>query len=184
MPTFLGAVVIKGAETGMKFSWHQDSGYVNYPDHKPYLTCWCALDDMSEANGTVHLLPFSRSGIRSWVHAHRRAATTRSATSDPTPASLSKCPPATLLPLRPQLSLERYQHHEPHAPRLLGANSLRAHSIRRRVKALGQRRTPAEMESYPRFPPRQRLPHERTSWRAIAPPPKRSDASMMKTGFS
>jgi ectoine hydroxylase-related dioxygenase (phytanoyl-CoA dioxygenase family) len=59
--------VIKGAETGMKFSWHQDSGYVNYPDHKPYLTCWCALDDMSEANGTVHLLPFSRSGIRSWV---------------------------------------------------------------------------------------------------------------------
>ena len=59
--------VVKGAETGMKFSWHQDSGYVNYPDHKPYLTCWCALDDMSEANGTVHLLPFSRSGIRSWV---------------------------------------------------------------------------------------------------------------------
>ena len=59
--------VVKGAETGMKFSWHQDSGYVNYPDHKPYLTCWCALDDMSEANGTVHLLPFSRAGIRSWV---------------------------------------------------------------------------------------------------------------------
>ena len=45
--------VVKGAETGMKFSWHQDSGYVNYPNHKPYLTCWCALDDMSEANGTV-----------------------------------------------------------------------------------------------------------------------------------
>jgi len=59
--------VIKGAETGMKFSWHQDSGYVSYPDHKPYLTCWCALDDMSEENGTVHLLPFSRVGIRSWV---------------------------------------------------------------------------------------------------------------------
>ncbi len=60
--------VVKGAETGMKFSWHQDSGYVGYSDHKPYLTCWCALDDMSEENGTVHLLPFSRSGIRSWVH--------------------------------------------------------------------------------------------------------------------
>ena len=59
--------VVKGAEAGMKFSWHQDSGYVGYPDHKPYLTCWCALDDMSEANGTVHLLPFSRSGIRTWV---------------------------------------------------------------------------------------------------------------------
>lgn len=59
--------VVKGAETGMKFSWHQDSGYVGYPNHKPYLTCWCALDDMSEANGTVHLLPYSRSGIRTWV---------------------------------------------------------------------------------------------------------------------
>lgn len=59
--------VVKGKQEGMKFSWHQDSGYVGYPEHKPYLTCWCALDDMSEENGTVHVLPFSRSGIRSWV---------------------------------------------------------------------------------------------------------------------
>ncbi|MDA0711609.1 MAG: phytanoyl-CoA dioxygenase family protein [bacterium] len=59
--------VIKGAETGMKFAWHQDSGYVGYPDHKPYLTCWCPLDDVHEGNGTVYLLPYSRSGIRSWV---------------------------------------------------------------------------------------------------------------------
>ena len=59
--------VVKGAETGMEFSWHQDSGYVGYPDHKPYLTCWCALDDMTTGNGTVYLLPFSRAGIRSWV---------------------------------------------------------------------------------------------------------------------
>jgi ectoine hydroxylase-related dioxygenase (phytanoyl-CoA dioxygenase family) len=59
--------VVKGAEAGMKFSWHQDSGYVGYPDHKPYLTCWCALDDMSVENGTVHVMPFSRVGIRSWV---------------------------------------------------------------------------------------------------------------------
>lgn len=59
--------VVKGAEAGMKFSWHQDSGYVGYPDHKPYLTCWCALDDMSEENGTVYVMPFSRIGIRSWV---------------------------------------------------------------------------------------------------------------------
>ena len=57
----------KGAEEGMKFSWHQDSGYVGYPDHRPYLTCWCALDDMTIENGTVHILPFSHSGIRSWV---------------------------------------------------------------------------------------------------------------------
>ena len=59
--------VVKGAEEGMKFSWHQDSGYVGYPDHRPYLTCWCALDDMTIENGTVHILPFSHSGIRSWV---------------------------------------------------------------------------------------------------------------------
>ena len=54
--------VVKGAEAGMKFSWHQDSGYVGYPDHKPYLTCWCALDDMSEENGTVYVMPFSQNG--------------------------------------------------------------------------------------------------------------------------
>lgn len=60
--------VVKGAEAGMKFSWHQDSGYVGYPEHRPYLTCWCALDDMSEENGTVHIMPFSRIGIRTWVH--------------------------------------------------------------------------------------------------------------------
>ncbi len=59
--------VVKGAGEGMKFSWHQDSGYVGYPNHQPYLTCWCALDDMTIENGTVHILPFSRSGIRSWV---------------------------------------------------------------------------------------------------------------------
>lgn len=60
--------VVKGAELGMKFSWHQDSGYIGSPDHKPYLTCWCALDDMTEENGTVHVMPFSRIGIRSWVN--------------------------------------------------------------------------------------------------------------------
>src|SRR5688500_283670 len=58
--------VIKCADKGMKFSWHQDSGYVG-PNHKPYLTCWIALDDVSEENGTVYLLPFSHSGIRTWV---------------------------------------------------------------------------------------------------------------------
>src|SRR5262245_39117163 len=59
--------VVKGAEIGEKFSWHQDSGYVGYPDHKPYLTCWCALDDVSEENGTVYVLPFSTIGVRTWV---------------------------------------------------------------------------------------------------------------------
>src|SRR4030095_13788359 len=42
--------VVKAAETGMTFSWHQDSGFIDYA-HRPYLTCWIALADMSEANG-------------------------------------------------------------------------------------------------------------------------------------
>jgi ectoine hydroxylase-related dioxygenase (phytanoyl-CoA dioxygenase family) len=62
--------VIKAADKGMKFSWHQDSGYVG-PNHKPYLTCWIPLDDVSEENGTVYLLPFSHSGIRTWVKHER-----------------------------------------------------------------------------------------------------------------
>jgi ectoine hydroxylase-related dioxygenase (phytanoyl-CoA dioxygenase family) len=58
--------VVKAAERGMKFSWHQDSGFIDHP-HRPYLTCWIALDDMSEANGTVYLLPYSRAGTRDVV---------------------------------------------------------------------------------------------------------------------
>ncbi len=58
--------VVKAAEKGMKFGWHQDSGYVGY-DHKPYLTCWCTLDDVTIENGTVFMLPYERAGTRSWV---------------------------------------------------------------------------------------------------------------------
>lgn len=63
---FYEQVIVKAAENGKGFSWHQDSGYVG-PNHKPYATCWCPLDDVSEANGTVHVLPMSVSGIRTWV---------------------------------------------------------------------------------------------------------------------
>ncbi len=55
--------VVKGPEKGSKFSWHQDSAYVGTP-HRPYITCWVTLDDVSEANGTVYLLPYSRAGTR------------------------------------------------------------------------------------------------------------------------
>jgi ectoine hydroxylase-related dioxygenase (phytanoyl-CoA dioxygenase family) len=58
--------VVKAAEQGMRFSWHQDSGFIDYP-HPPYLTCWIALDDMTESNGTVNLLPYSRAGTRAVV---------------------------------------------------------------------------------------------------------------------
>jgi ectoine hydroxylase-related dioxygenase (phytanoyl-CoA dioxygenase family) len=58
--------VVKAAEQGMKFGWHQDSGFIDYA-HRPYVTCWIALDDMTEANGTVYLLPYSRAGTRDVV---------------------------------------------------------------------------------------------------------------------
>lgn len=63
---FYEQYVVKAAEKGMKFSWHQDSGYVGYPHH-PYLTCWCTLDDVTVENGTVNILPYDRAGTREMV---------------------------------------------------------------------------------------------------------------------
>ena len=72
---FYEQFVIKGAETGVAFSWHQDSGYVRAM-HRPYVSCWCALDDVNEANGTVYMLPYSRAGTRERVE-HRPDPTGR-----------------------------------------------------------------------------------------------------------
>lgn len=58
--------VLKAAEKGMAFGWHQDSGYIGYP-HRPYLSCWCALDDMTIENGTVYLLSYEKAGTRDWI---------------------------------------------------------------------------------------------------------------------
>jgi ectoine hydroxylase-related dioxygenase (phytanoyl-CoA dioxygenase family) len=72
--------VVKGAEQGMKFAWHQDSGYVQHYDkqtrHRAYLTCWCPLDDVNEENGTVYLLPHSRGGTSHTVFTHTQEAGT------------------------------------------------------------------------------------------------------------
>ncbi len=71
---FFNQYVVKAAEVGMTFEWHQDSGYVakaKSSPHRPYLSCWCTLDDVTEENGTVYLLPFSRAGGRDVVD-HRR----------------------------------------------------------------------------------------------------------------
>jgi ectoine hydroxylase-related dioxygenase (phytanoyl-CoA dioxygenase family) len=61
--------VVKMAEVGLKFAWHQDSGYLKHSlgYTRPYVTLWCALDDMTEANGTISILPFSRAGTREVV---------------------------------------------------------------------------------------------------------------------
>jgi ectoine hydroxylase-related dioxygenase (phytanoyl-CoA dioxygenase family) len=71
---FCEQYVVKAAEKGMQFSWHQDSGYVRIP-HKPYVSCWCALDDMTEENGTVYMLPYARAGTTTKVEHVKDIAT-------------------------------------------------------------------------------------------------------------
>lgn len=72
---FFDQFVVKGPEHGLPFGWHQDSGYVvgngGPPDHAPYLTCWCPLDDATVENGTVRVLPGSH---RRGIVSHDRAA--------------------------------------------------------------------------------------------------------------
>lgn len=71
---FYDQYVVKGAEKGIEFSWHQDSGYLGFP-HRPYVTCWCAVDDMTLENGTAYVLPFSTVGIRTLVEHVRNEKT-------------------------------------------------------------------------------------------------------------
>ncbi len=55
--------VVKSPRTGTTITRHQDSYYVGGP-HRPYINCWCVLDDVNEANGTVRLLSYERAGTR------------------------------------------------------------------------------------------------------------------------
>ena len=61
--------VVKSEREGMKFSWHQDGAYVQarIGPHPECITCWCSLDEVSEANGTIYVLPASRFGGRELV---------------------------------------------------------------------------------------------------------------------
>ena len=63
---FYDQYVVKAAEQGLPFSWHQDSGYLGF-SHRPYVTVWAAVDDMTEENGTVYVMPFSTIGVRTLV---------------------------------------------------------------------------------------------------------------------
>jgi len=71
---FYDQYVVKAAEKGIKFSWHQDSGYLGF-SHTPYVTCWAAVDDMSIENGTAYVLPYSTVGIRTLVEHIRNPET-------------------------------------------------------------------------------------------------------------
>ena len=61
--------VVKMEKADMRFSWHQDSAYVQarIGDHPEHITCWCTLDDTNEENGTIYLLPVGRFGKRELV---------------------------------------------------------------------------------------------------------------------
>ncbi len=63
---FYDQYVVKAAEQGIKFSWHQDSGYLGF-SHRPYVTVWAAVDDMSIENGTAWVLPYSKIGVKTLV---------------------------------------------------------------------------------------------------------------------
>lgn len=67
---FCEMFVVKSREVGLPFGWHQDSGYLDYFKHgtfPAYVTTWLALDDMTEENGTLYVLPFSEGGTRELV---------------------------------------------------------------------------------------------------------------------
>lgn len=53
---FVEQFVVKGPTTGAGFAWHQDSGYVGF-EHDPYMSFWIALDDTTEENGCLYVLP-------------------------------------------------------------------------------------------------------------------------------
>lgn len=63
---FYDQYVVKAAEKGTRFSWHQDSGYLDFP-HPTYVTVWAAVDDMTLENGTAWVLPWSELGVRTRV---------------------------------------------------------------------------------------------------------------------
>lgn len=61
--------VVKGTSHAEKsiFSWHQDAGYVDGLPVPHYVNAWIALDDVSEENGTIYLLPYDKAGTRDRV---------------------------------------------------------------------------------------------------------------------
>ncbi|MDJ0691331.1 MAG: phytanoyl-CoA dioxygenase family protein [Xenococcaceae cyanobacterium MO_188.B32] len=60
---FYESYVVKSPWKGMEFSWHQDSGYIA-SKHKPYITCWCTLDDVNQERGSIYVLPYEEAGTR------------------------------------------------------------------------------------------------------------------------
>jgi ectoine hydroxylase-related dioxygenase (phytanoyl-CoA dioxygenase family) len=90
--------VVKGTDKkGAAFGWHQDSGYVD-GEHKPYVNAWVPLDDVSEANGTVYLLPYEKAGTREKVeHQVQPGSTDRVGYFGDEPGIPAVCPAGSIV---------------------------------------------------------------------------------------
>jgi len=67
---FHAQTLMKPAFHGSKVSWHQDSAYWTNVHPPTLVSCWTALDDATEENGCVRMLPGSyKDGL--WVHKRR-----------------------------------------------------------------------------------------------------------------
>jgi ectoine hydroxylase-related dioxygenase (phytanoyl-CoA dioxygenase family) len=90
--------VVKGTDKkGAAFGWHQDSGYVD-GEHKPYVNAWVPLDDVSEANGTVYLLPYEKAGTREKIeHQVQPGSTDRVGYFGDEPGIPAVCPAGSIV---------------------------------------------------------------------------------------
>lgn len=58
---FIDVFVYKHARSLSDFAWHQDHGYVAYygfANAAPSVTVWTPLEDVTDDNGALHVLPF------------------------------------------------------------------------------------------------------------------------------
>lgn len=55
---YYNQIVIKAAEQGQSFGWHQDSGY-QQTEPLVYLTCWTAISRAFDENGGIWIIPGS-----------------------------------------------------------------------------------------------------------------------------
>jgi len=89
--------VVKGTDKkGAAFGWHQDSGYCDGP-HKPYVNCWVPLDDVSEENGTVYLLPYGLAGTRERIEHRVMENGDREGYFGPEPGIPAVCPAGSVV---------------------------------------------------------------------------------------
>ncbi len=63
---FIDVFVHKAASSPSAFGWHQDHGYVahfGFGHAAPNVTVWAPLEDVTEANGALWVLPFTEGGV-------------------------------------------------------------------------------------------------------------------------